>query len=246
MRFYEASLPFWYSQPVSEQGFRSNSEQVSQISPPRSAHRLIRRKSSLGKGLCRSIITLNPEYQILLLLSLSLSLSLLTPPPEGGLEGILTVVTHYAAKVYNEYSESSIGWRIWYEIAHATFMPISLQVAIVYPIDIITAVVYSINMLNPNAFGNVIRRIRKAREMNQIRFADKVGIHQPTLSQIEQGREVGMKVINRIASRLGIAPSLLLVIADSLTSQENRIVAWKQIEEHMGLQGKLYNETHAW
>jgi len=56
------------------------------------------------------------------------------------------------------------------------------------------------------SIGSRIREARKARGISQKELADKIGIRQPSLSQLETGESQGTTYLARIASVLGVNP----------------------------------------
>lgn len=55
-------------------------------------------------------------------------------------------------------------------------------------------------------FGARIRELREAKQMSQIALAEKVGIEQPHLSNLENGnKEPKLRVIEALATGLGIS-----------------------------------------
>ena len=55
-------------------------------------------------------------------------------------------------------------------------------------------------------FGKRIRELREAKGMSQIALAEKIGIEQPHLSNLENGRkEPKLRVIEMLASGLGVS-----------------------------------------
>lgn len=67
------------------------------------------------------------------------------------------------------------------------------------------------------AFGAAVRELRKSRGISQERLADEVGIHRTYIGGVERGeRNVSLLNIWRIAVALGVPPSGLFSIAESL------------------------------
>jgi transcriptional regulator with XRE-family HTH domain len=61
------------------------------------------------------------------------------------------------------------------------------------------------------AFGDAVRRLRRARGWSQEEFADRVGVHRTYVGDIERGqRNVSLVNIARLAAALGLTPSELM------------------------------------
>ena len=60
--------------------------------------------------------------------------------------------------------------------------------------------------------GAVVRRLRRQRDLTQESLARRVGIAQPTLSQIESGARVNpsLAIVKRLARALGVPVGELL------------------------------------
>jgi len=59
---------------------------------------------------------------------------------------------------------------------------------------------------NPREMGAVVRQARTASGMSQAELAKLVGVHQPKISEIEQGRSgVGIGLILRVVNALGLS-----------------------------------------
>lgn len=55
-------------------------------------------------------------------------------------------------------------------------------------------------------FGARIRKLREAKGMSQITLAEKIGIEQPHLSNLENGKkEPKLRVVEMLASGLGVS-----------------------------------------
>lgn len=64
-----------------------------------------------------------------------------------------------------------------------------------------------------NELGEYIRRVRKSKKITLVQLADKIGLSQPYLSQIENGKRgkenIDPAILNKIANGLGINESEL-------------------------------------
>lgn len=60
--------------------------------------------------------------------------------------------------------------------------------------------------------GKGIKTLRKERGLSQIELADKAGITQAALSQIENGKRPGNETIKKISETLGVPESLVYVM----------------------------------
>jgi len=72
-------------------------------------------------------------------------------------------------------------------------------------------------------FGRTLRRLRTEAELNQAELADKAGISQSAVSQIEKGeRAPSFDVLRRLATALGLSTAELLgpEKGDAATRQE--------------------------
>ena len=59
--------------------------------------------------------------------------------------------------------------------------------------------------------GRNVRRLRSAQGLSQEEFADEAGIHRTYVSDIERGaRNPTIKIVDRLANALGVAPGRLL------------------------------------
>lgn len=55
-------------------------------------------------------------------------------------------------------------------------------------------------------FGARVRQLREAAHMSQIALAEKIGIEQPHLSNVENGnKEAGLEVVAMLATGLGVS-----------------------------------------
>ena len=67
-----------------------------------------------------------------------------------------------------------------------------------------------------SALGFVIRRRRQNAGYSQDRFADAVGFHRTYIGALERGEvNLSLSTLERVASALGISPSVLLVEAEN-------------------------------
>ena len=61
----------------------------------------------------------------------------------------------------------------------------------------------------PNTFPRRLRDARKAAGLTQVELADRVGVHQTRLSQIEGGAAVDLEMRWKLAVALGVDPASL-------------------------------------
>ena len=61
----------------------------------------------------------------------------------------------------------------------------------------------------PDTFPRRLRDARKAAGLTQVELADRVGVHQTRLSQIEGGAAVDLEMRWRLAVALGVDPAML-------------------------------------
>lgn len=63
--------------------------------------------------------------------------------------------------------------------------------------------------------GRNLRAYRMARGLSQEAFADVLGVHRTYMGGVERGeRNLTLKSVERIASRIGVEPLALLAAAD--------------------------------
>jgi transcriptional regulator with XRE-family HTH domain len=80
-------------------------------------------------------------------------------------------------------------------------------------------------------FGNSIKSIRRKSNLSQSELAEKCGISQTTLSQIEKGRKTpGRKTMTKICNTLDIPESIIYILAMEETDfPENKVPTFRLI-----------------
>lgn len=79
--------------------------------------------------------------------------------------------------------------------------------------------------------GKNIRQLRKDRELDQETFADQIGVTQPYLSQLENGRrDPSMSLLRRISEELEVSvPGLILLSMEEEDVQQDRREAFEDL-----------------
>lgn len=83
--------------------------------------------------------------------------------------------------------------------------------------------------------GTNVRKLRKEKTFDQEEFAERIGVTQPYLSQIENGhREPSVSLLHRISEELDISfPGLLLLSMNEEDVQSDRREAFRELRPHL-------------
>lgn len=83
--------------------------------------------------------------------------------------------------------------------------------------------------------GSNIRRLRKEQDLDQEELANRIGITQPYLSQLETGqRDPSMSLLREICDELGLSlPEFFLFSMDVKDIQPDRREAFEELRPHL-------------